>query len=168
MHFRFPKSTIIWETTVVYTCTSTRGTMYRVVPVLESGWFSRNRRIHWEIESVLISEKQSGRSFLIDSWMISVRDQPESQYMSGSSSRTTVFLAKRASTSDADGPKAFPYQVSATESYWSSQETSATTFLTLLSKRRRAKAAVYCGGGVGICAVRFRRGRSVRETNVTS
>ena len=31
--------------------------------------------------------------------------------MSGCSSRTTVFLAKRASTSDADGPKAFPYQV---------------------------------------------------------
>ena len=51
--------------------------------------------------------------------MISVRDQPESQYMSGCSSRTTVFLAKRASTSDADGPKAFPYkyQVSASESY---------------------------------------------------
>eukprot|EP01043_Picozoa_sp_COSAG02_P125006 COSAG02_NODE_62109_length_266_cov_8.053892_1_plen_36_part_01 len=36
--------------------------------------------------------------------------------MSGSSSGTTVFLAKRASTSDADGPKAFPYQVSASES----------------------------------------------------
>ncbi len=31
--------------------------------------------------------------------------------MSGNSSRPTVFLAKRASTSDADGPKAFPYQV---------------------------------------------------------
>ena len=79
--------------------------------------------------------KKFGRSFLIDSWMISVRDPPESQYMSGCSSRTTVFLAKRASTSDADGPKAFPYQVSASESYWSSQETSATTFLTLLSIR---------------------------------
>ena len=64
--------------------------------------------------------------------MISVRDQPESQYKHGNSSRTTVFLAKRASTSDADGPKAFLYQVSASESYWSSQETSATTFLTLL------------------------------------
>ena len=55
--------------------------------------------------------------------------------MSGNSSRTTVFLAKRASTSDADGPKAFPYQVSASESYWSSQETFPTTFLTLLSDR---------------------------------
>jgi len=90
--------------------------------------------------------------------MISVRDQPESQYMSGCSSRTTVFLAKRASTSDADGPKAFQYQVSASESYWSSQETSATTFLTLLSIRpctpgpvvlepaaRRAGRAPGCG-----------------------
>ena len=67
--------------------------------------------------------------------MISLRDQAESQYMSGNSSRPTVFLAKRASTSDADGPEAFPYQVSASESYWSSQETSATTFLTLLSDR---------------------------------
>ena len=64
--------------------------------------------------------------------MISVRYQPESQYMSGSSWKATVFLAKRASTSDADGAKAFLYQVSASESYWSSQETSATTFLTVL------------------------------------
>ena len=64
-----------------------------------------------------------------------MRDQPESQHMSGHSSRTTVFLAKRASTSDADGPKAFPDQVSASESYWSSQETFPTTFLTLLRSR---------------------------------
>ena len=56
-------------------------------------------------------------------------------YMSGYSSLTTVFLDKRASTSDADGPKAVPYrQVSASESYWSSQETfpTSTTFLTPL------------------------------------
>src|SRR6056300_349268 len=69
--------------------------------------------------------------------MIFPREQSESQYMSGYSSRTTVFLAKRASTSDADGPKAFPYQVSASESYWSSQETFPTTFLTLHVLSRR-------------------------------
>eukprot|EP01043_Picozoa_sp_COSAG02_P038182 COSAG02_NODE_2925_length_7733_cov_8.735918_6_plen_73_part_00 len=60
-----------------------------------------------------------------------MRDQAESQYMRGCSSRPTVFLEKRASTSDADGPKAFLYQVSASESYWSSQETFPTTFLIL-------------------------------------
>ena len=31
-----------------------------------------------------------------------------------------------------------------------------------MRKRRRAKAAVYCGGGVGVCAVRYRRDRSER------
>ena len=31
---------------------------YRAVYLVVSGWFSRNRRIHWEIESVLIWEKK--------------------------------------------------------------------------------------------------------------
>ena len=87
--------------------------------------------------------------------MISVRDQPESQYKRGNSSRTTVFLAKRASTSDADGPKAFLYQVSASESYWSSQETSATTFLTLLSIRPCTGTST---AARGLCVSGTRRG----------
>jgi hypothetical protein len=40
--------------------------------------------------------------------------------MSGYSSRTNVFLAKRASTSDADGPKAFPcLDEAASTRHWS-------------------------------------------------